>query len=180
MHPALDPKSSIQARWISSPAFANGKLYVALPEIVDSMNARLLRKLVLGRLAEAKQLRFDARNLNKLGRVGAATLWQIMGIAERHGVYVEMVRVKPELYLRLNNHKDAEARRQTHYLTQQNLIHIFVDEGSEGGSEGKTIRLRRSFQSGRLRSASVRRKSSESWTGKVIKLLTSGRRRKAA
>lgn len=187
MHPALESKDSIRGRWISSPTFENGKLFFPLPEILDGINARLLRKLVLGRMAETRHLRFDARHLTRLGRIGAATLWQVMGIAEKHGIYVEMVRVKANIYKRLNTHKDAEAKRQSHYGSPTSMIHIFVEDNEHltktSVTSTKTLRLRRQFHSQRVRAVPPqpgKRKKRDSWTGKVIKLFQSGRNEKAA
>lgn len=122
---------------------------VRLPAQLDSFNARLLRKMVLHRLAECSELVFDAAEVDKLGNVAAASLWQVMSIAGRQGVLVALHNITSAIHTALLKIRQSELLKETGSATLEDDLQIVItrDEVEEiEADQRRTLRLRRLSQ----------------------------------
>ncbi|NUQ35600.1 MAG: hypothetical protein HUU29_11755 [Planctomycetaceae bacterium] len=89
------------AHWVRVPSVRGGELRIALPAVLDGVNSRMVRKLVLTRMHECSAIRFDATGLERIGDVGAATLAQILQLAGETGITVVVANLTSEIRDRL-------------------------------------------------------------------------------
>jgi anti-anti-sigma regulatory factor len=163
-------------------------LAVQLPAVIDGVNARMLRKLVLRRLPECAALRLDADALVRLGRMGAACLWQIMTVARLHGVEVEMINVSEGVQDALDAVRDvegiAEHSGDTELAARPSLK--LVECEAELRISGKTLRMAAAdtaataqIPAATRQTAAPAAKRAGSWTDRVMRLLPLRKRRAA-
>jgi|GEM_PF-4432764 len=131
--------------WVQGVDFKGGRLEVQLPSQLDSFNARLLRKMVLHRLAECRELVLDAAKVDRLGNVGAASLWQVMSIAGRQGVWVALLNITPAIHASLLMIRRSELAKETGSASIEDDLQIVITRESQK-DERTNLRLRRASQ----------------------------------
>lgn len=143
MSEGFSTRDTARARWIAQPKLDGGELAIRLPFILDALNARLLRKMVLSRLPECLSIRIDADDLNQLGNIGAAALWQILTSARAIGVHVEILNVTQHIHDELLKIKRAETLRRACEASPDEELIVLVDDGFDSPSKKSSLRLRK-------------------------------------
>ena len=143
MNGGITSRDASRARWIGQPVLEGGELSIRLPYILDSVNARLLRKMVLSRLPECLSIKIDADDLNQLGNIGAAALWQILSSAKGAGVHVEVLNVTQHIHDELLKIKRAEDLRQSCQASADEELIVIVDDTFDTPSQKSSLRLRK-------------------------------------
>ncbi len=128
-------QDQVRARWIPPMTFEGGELKVALPLILDHINARVIRKLVLSRLPECLSICFDAGSLNNLGEMGSRVLWQMVTIAKKHKIHVEITNVTQHVHDLLLKVKEGESIRRASYASPHEELLIIVNDEFEAQLE---------------------------------------------
>ncbi|MCA8940540.1 MAG: hypothetical protein KDB07_12060, partial [Planctomycetes bacterium] len=178
----LTPTELARARYIAKPELDQGHLTVLLPMVLDGVNARVLRKMVLLRLPDCHSLRFDASQLKVLGRVGSASLWQMLLIAERHGTRVHLVGVSESVYAALQKVKIADSKRRELFEAAERQITFVVqdNEEREGRARTKTVVITREGAEERATAKIEEEEPKRRWSERVVLKLISRSRRNAA
>lgn len=104
-------------RSLTIPVIQETILTVKLPRVLDGMNSRMLRRLIMLRLPECAAMRWDAVALMQIGDIGAATLWQVITMARAQGVNVTIANASQETRNALLAVWHAESERAAGYAT---------------------------------------------------------------
>ena len=124
--------------------FENGRLLVTLPSVLDAINGRVLRKLVLLRIHDCQAIEFDATRLSALGDVGAAALWQTMTIAESQGIDVGIFGASALVYDRLIGMRRQAVTRGACTHGEEFDLMLVLDPASARRGKPPVLKLRRS------------------------------------
>lgn len=175
---SLSPSDLARARWIPPAVLTGDTLLVVMPMVLDGVNARVLRKKVISRLAECRHVVFDARDLNVLGRIGAATFWHIVSIAESIGVGIRLDHVAARIEEKLSSLKQADTKRRTYtHETNNQPMQLIRDQRASTQSGRHTIRMTRDETRVISNPAKAPRAK---WSDRILKLLPNAIRRKDA
>lgn len=131
-----------EARQLEGPKLVGTRLVIVLPQVIDSSNARILRRRVLACLPHCQSMELDADRLECLGDVGCAYLWQILNVARRSGVEVVLLHVSQRVHEALNRAYATDSARLV--ASGDVLDGAGPIEECEGELRiaGKTLRLR--------------------------------------
>lgn len=131
-----------EARQLEELRLNGTRLVIVLPQVIDSSNARILRRRVLACLPHCQSMELDADRLECLGDVGCAYLWQILNVARRSGVEVVLLHVSQRVHEALNRAYATDSARLV--ASGDGLDAAGPIEECEGELRiaGKTLRLR--------------------------------------
>jgi len=167
-----------EARLVDTPVISGRLLRLRLPVVIDSSNARVLRRRVLACLPHCQAMELDADRLDCLGDVGCAYLWQILNVARRGGVDVVMVNVSQRVHDALERAHATDSARLV-ATADGDLAAVALEEcETELRISGKTLRLRPDSPVTQEAATTTQRSRTGSWTERfVLKLMP---RRKSA